>query len=110
MSLDPQYYMAAETTELNTKLYPPHKKMYWHSSKKSIIITDSIMSEGKAMVLYWVLSPLILSTLQLLLPLFFDLFLIKFVTKKSPKRKAPSSLLPVVFPTQVIDHIGLMVT
>lgn len=68
VSLDPQCYMVAETAELNTEL--PKKKI-----NKCIDIPQRrvIMSEGKAVVSYRVLSPVILSTLQLLLPLFFDL-------------------------------------
>lgn len=86
------------------------KKMYRQSSKKSIVNIDSIISEGKAVVSYCVLFPLIPSTLPSFLPLFFDLFLIKFITKKSPKRKDRSLSLPAIFPTRVIDRIGLMVT
>ena len=77
---------------------------------KEEVNTDSIVSEGKAVVSHCVLSPVILSTFQLLPALFFDLFLIKFVRKKSPKRKSHSLSPPALFPTQVIDNNDLMVT
>lgn len=108
VNLVPQCYMVSETIELNMEL--PKKKKNVLTVLKEEVNTDSIVSEGEAVVSHCVLSPIILSTLQLLPALFFDLFLIKFVRKKSPKRKSHSLSPPALFPTQVIDHNDFMVT
>ena len=89
------------------KLPPPKKSVL--GIFKARYSKEPIMSEGNAEISH-MSSPKILNTFQLFLQLFFDLFLIKVVTEKSPKRRAQSLTLPALFPPPVVNHIDLMAT